>query len=256
MYAPPMQSSSVAGTFRASASVAPVRRVMSAVAAASAAGLSVAHFVVARRRPRSSRLRFAGRVVVPAVAALLPAAAAGHAAAFPEQTFAARRAGLVLGAVTMGGLAVVSTVSARVRPRGHRAALLTPAGPGLWSLVGTPSFLVLAVRDIRSPAGRPSLPRGQHAVPARRFGLPQRAGWRPDAPIPRSIEVGGDVRHPADVAWAELVAAVTYRWQRSDLHCVATWSTLELDWGGLPFSEVLDVLIRRTNRPPGYGGSP
>lgn len=100
----------------------------------------------------------------------------------------------------------------------------------------------LAFLTRRAPT---TLPPGQHPVPPRRFGLPQNAGWRPDPGYLPSIHVGGSVRNPVDIAWDELVAAVGRRQQRSDLHCVATWSTRDFSWSGLPMADVLDVLVQR-----------
>lgn len=121
----------------------PLVGVASALAAASAAGLGVAHFVVGCRRiPPRVDWRFGVRVVAPAAAALCPAAAAAHLAAAPDRTAPLRRRGLILGAVMMTGLAGVCGVAAARRRQ--LDLFTTPAGPGLWSLVGAPAFLVLA----------------------------------------------------------------------------------------------------------------
>ena len=104
----------------------------------------------------------------------------------------------------------------------------------------------------RSHGDPPTLPPGQHAVPLRRFGLVQGARWRPDATPSPSLRIGGQVHHPVTVTWDELAVEVPDRRQRLDLHCVATWSSVDLEWGGLPFAEVLDVLVRRAQPVTGF----
>jgi len=100
------------------------------------------------------------------------------------------------------------------------------------------------LHSMRTSSGR-TLPPGQHLVPARRFGLLQSAHWVPEVPLRPSIWVGGEVQRPVEVTWDELAAVVSRRRQRSDLHCVATWSTVDLEWGGLPFVDVLAVLVEQ-----------
>jgi hypothetical protein len=100
----------------------------------------------------------------------------------------------------------------------------------------------------------PALPRGQQAVPLRRFGLFQFAGWRPPEPLPAVLAVRGAVESPAVIDLADLAAVLPRCRQRSDLHCVATWSTPDLLWSGFPFGAVHDLLVELvapTRRPAG-----
>jgi DMSO/TMAO reductase YedYZ molybdopterin-dependent catalytic subunit len=59
------------------------------------------------------------------------------------------------------------------------------------------------------------------------------------------LTVTGMVRHPLQLRVAELRALPRRREQRSDLHCVTTWSALDLNWGGLPFKVLHDQLVAR-----------
>lgn len=86
------------------------------------------------------------------------------------------------------------------------------------------------------------LPPGQHPAGLERFGLPRFAARRVVPPARPVVTVTGEVRHPAQLDLADLLAGLPRRRQRSDLHCVTTWSALDLDWSGTPLREVLQRL--------------
>jgi len=92
-------------------------------------------------------------------------------------------------------------------------------------------------------AGR--LPPGQRADQLRRFGLPQFAGVRPQLPADPVLTVTGLVARPLQLRVSEVMEHLGRREQRSDLHCVTTWSARDLHWGGLPFSVLHDQLVTR-----------
>lgn len=83
-------------------------------------------------------------------------------------------------------------------------------------------------------AGAGGLPAGQAAAEFRRFGLPAFASRRPSLPDRPHIEVRAAAGGPAVVPVADLLSAHR-RDQRGDLHCVTTWSAVDLRWSGLPF---------------------
>lgn len=98
------------------------------------------------------------------------------------------------------------------------------------------------------------LPPGQTRAPMRRFGLPQFAAVQPIVPDDPVIWVGGQVRSPVQVAVADVQTGPGRRSeQRSDLHCVTTWSATGLEWGGVPFKAVHEWLVRRVVPHPGCG---
>ncbi len=82
------------------------------------------------------------------------------------------------------------------------------------------------------------LPPGQHLNP----GFPvldlgihpafDPATWR--------LRVDGEVDVPLDLTWEEFKALPTVR-QTSDFHCVTTWSTYGLRWGGVGFSTIVGM---------------
>lgn len=91
------------------------------------------------------------------------------------------------------------------------------------------------------------LPPGQHAADLARFGLPQFARRRVVAPARPVLAVGGEVRHPTQLDLHDLLARLPRRQQRSDLHCVTTWSALDLAWSGVAFraaEELLAEIVR------------
>jgi DMSO/TMAO reductase YedYZ molybdopterin-dependent catalytic subunit len=59
------------------------------------------------------------------------------------------------------------------------------------------------------------------------------------------LTVDGDVRRPCQVDVEEFAAALPRHEQRADLHCVTTWSALDLDWSGWRFSDVYARLAER-----------
>ena len=94
-----------------------------------------------------------------------------------------------------------------------------------------------------------SLPPGQrarHNFP--RFGLPAFASRWPQVPAAPTLSVGGEVTEPLTVDAQEL-ATLARRTQRSDLHCVTTWSALGLRWSGVGFRDFYEQIIVPRARP-------
>jgi DMSO/TMAO reductase YedYZ molybdopterin-dependent catalytic subunit len=93
------------------------------------------------------------------------------------------------------------------------------------------------------------LPPGQRARPDfPRYGLPSFAGrWPTPAPRP-ALKIIGDVAVPLEIAISELTS-LPRREQRSDLHCVATWSRLGIRWSGYRFGDVYRELIAPRTKP-------
>jgi DMSO/TMAO reductase YedYZ molybdopterin-dependent catalytic subunit len=86
------------------------------------------------------------------------------------------------------------------------------------------------------------LPPGQRPAELERFGLPGFARRRVQVPDRPVLTVTGEVLRPAQVEVAALLAGLPRRDQRSDLHCVTTWSALDLDWSGVALAAVLGQL--------------
>lgn len=84
-----------------------------------------------------------------------------------------------------------------------------------------------------------ALPPGQQATKLERFGLPQFARRRVEPPARPVLTVTGEVRRPTQFDLGDLLDGLPRREQRSDLHCVTTWSALDLTWSGVAFGDVV-----------------
>ncbi|QFG20608.1 molybdopterin-dependent oxidoreductase [Actinomadura sp. WMMB 499] len=89
------------------------------------------------------------------------------------------------------------------------------------------------------------LPPGQAAAPLHRFGLPRFAARLPRVPDDPAVTVTGAVRRPSQYRAADLTALPGRAEHRADLHCVTTWSALDLRWTGVPFAAVHAHLAER-----------
>lgn len=91
------------------------------------------------------------------------------------------------------------------------------------------------------------LPPGQSADDLRRFGLPAFAARRPMLPAePRLVLVGE--HGPHEVPVAELLTDHRETLV-SDLHCVTTWSAVDLRWSGVAFRIVHEWILGRFELP-------
>jgi DMSO/TMAO reductase YedYZ molybdopterin-dependent catalytic subunit len=84
----------------------------------------------------------------------------------------------------------------------------------------------------------PSLPAGQSAAPLRRFGLPAFAAVHPNIPVRPTVTVTGAVRHPTQLAVADLLTFGERVDRVADLHCVTGWTATGLRRSGVRFAEV------------------
>lgn len=89
------------------------------------------------------------------------------------------------------------------------------------------------------------LPPGQVAATLRRFGLPQFARIHPQPATDPVVTVTGAVARPVQLPLDDLLAPGRREEQRSDLHCVTTWSARDLRWEGVPFRAVHEALATR-----------
>ncbi len=86
------------------------------------------------------------------------------------------------------------------------------------------------------------LPPGQRAIATfPRFGLIEFAGRFPEVSGDDGIKVSGDVGNPVTIG-AEMARLPRVE-QTSDFHCVTTWSSLGLQWGGVRFADFYRELV-------------
>ncbi len=89
--------------------------------------------------------------------------------------------------------------------------------------------------------GGTALPPVQRRAALRRFGLPQFAGRQSVVSVPPAVKVSGPSGSVAELAMKPLLEGAGRRDQTSALHCVTTWSALNLHWGGVTFRDVHDA---------------
>lgn len=97
------------------------------------------------------------------------------------------------------------------------------------------------------------LPPGQRASELERFGLPRFARRHVAAPPRPVLAISGAVRHPTQVDLADLLDGLPHHEQRSDLHCVTTWSAVDLLWSGVRFADVAQRIDERVRPHPRAG---
>lgn len=87
-----------------------------------------------------------------------------------------------------------------------------------------------------------TLPPGQYEIEHfPRFGLTPFAVRFPTTTETATIQIVGDVNRPVEVS-AELTRIVRIE-QRSDFHCVTTWTRRGLEWGGIRFSDFYRQIV-------------
>jgi DMSO/TMAO reductase YedYZ molybdopterin-dependent catalytic subunit len=77
-----------------------------------------------------------------------------------------------------------------------------------------------------------------------RFGPPGLARIRPRPAEHPVVTVGGAASRPVQLPVSALLDLGHRTVRRADLHCVTTWSALDLGWGGVPFRSVHDGLCQ------------
>lgn len=97
------------------------------------------------------------------------------------------------------------------------------------------------------------MPPGQYAAELERFGLPQFARRHVATPARPVLTVSGVVRNPTQLDLADLLDGLPHHEQRSDLHCVTTWSSLGLIWSGVRLSDVAQRISEAVSPHPRAG---
>src|SRR6476659_2650916 len=91
------------------------------------------------------------------------------------------------------------------------------------------------------PAVRSSgrLPPGQrqvHNFPVLDLGI------RPEVPLDKwELKIHGEVENPVTLSWAQFMALPQFT-DRSDFHCVTTWSQFDMEWQGVAFFTLAELV--------------
>lgn len=87
--------------------------------------------------------------------------------------------------------------------------------------------------------GDSRLPPGQHLVETWPV---LDLGFKPDIPLSEwTLTIGGFVSHPVTWTWEQFQEQPPFK-DRSDFHCVTSWSRYDNDWEGVSFKHVLSVV--------------
>jgi DMSO/TMAO reductase YedYZ molybdopterin-dependent catalytic subunit len=70
-------------------------------------------------------------------------------------------------------------------------------------------------------------------------------GLHPDVPLDKwELKVRGQVENPVTLNWEQFLALPQFR-DVSDFHCVTTWSQLDMEWGGVAFFTIAELVKPR-----------
>lgn len=87
--------------------------------------------------------------------------------------------------------------------------------------------------------GDDRLPPGQHLVET--FPVLD-LGFKPDIPLADwTLTIGGFVTTPVTWSWENFLAQPQFK-DRSDFHCVTSWSRYDNDWEGVSFKQIMSVV--------------
>lgn len=98
----------------------------------------------------------------------------------------------------------------------------------------------MAGRKLPCRSGSARMPPGQHEVkdfPVLDLGVKPRVSleeWR--------LNITGEVENPVSLDWEALMALPQFT-DVSDFHCVTTWSQLEMEWTGVAFFSLADLVL-------------
>ena len=110
-----------------------------------------------------------------------------------------------------------------------------------------PDYIVRKERWARKMAGleKPTvrshdrLPPGQRQV--HNFPVLD-LGTQPEVPLDKwELKIHGHVENPVTLKWAEFLALPQFK-DTSDFHCVTTWSQFDLEWEGVAFFTLADLV--------------
>src|SRR6266704_673924 len=90
-----------------------------------------------------------------------------------------------------------------------------------------------AVRSVdRLPPGQ----RQVHNFPVLDLGV------RPEVPLEKwELTIYGHVENPVTLNWQQFLALPQFK-DQSDFHCVTTWSQFDMDWQGVAFFTIVDLV--------------
>jgi len=96
-----------------------------------------------------------------------------------------------------------------------------------------------AGKEPRTVRAEGRLPPGQHEV--RNFPVLD-LGLRPEVPQEKwELNIHGLVENPVKLSWTDFLALPQFK-DTSDFHCVTTWSQFDMEWEGVAFFTLADLV--------------
>src|SRR3954467_14584493 len=90
--------------------------------------------------------------------------------------------------------------------------------------------------EVRSTNRLPPGQRQVHNFPVLDLGL------RPDVALDKwELKIHGKVEHPVSLNWEQFLALPQFK-DRSDFHCVTTWSQFDMEWEGVAFFTIAELV--------------
>jgi DMSO/TMAO reductase YedYZ molybdopterin-dependent catalytic subunit len=95
--------------------------------------------------------------------------------------------------------------------------------------------------EVRSTDRLPPGQRQVHNFPVLDLGV------KPEVPTDRwELRIGGLVENPVSLSWQDFLALPRFR-DTSDFHCVTTWSQFDMQWEGVAFFTLADLVKPKPN---------
>jgi DMSO/TMAO reductase YedYZ molybdopterin-dependent catalytic subunit len=100
----------------------------------------------------------------------------------------------------------------------------------------------MAAKQLPKVRSEDRLPPGQHRV----YNFPVLdLGVRPDVKLDQwELKIHGKVENPVSLNWREFLALPQFK-DVSDFHCVTTWSQFDMEWEGVSFFTIADLVKPR-----------
>lgn len=97
----------------------------------------------------------------------------------------------------------------------------------------------MAGQEARQVRSENRLPPGQKQV----FNFPVLdLGLQPEVPLDKwTLKIHGQVENPVTLSWADFLALPQFR-DTSDFHCVTTWSRFDLEFSGVAFFTITELV--------------
>ena len=109
-------------------------------------------------------------------------------------------------------------------------------------------YIARKERWARKMSGKPTTPhpRSQERLPPGQRQVTNfptlDLGIQPEVPLPEwSLKIHGQVENPVTWSWTQFLALPQFK-DTSDFHCVTTWSQFDMQWQGVAFFTIAEIV--------------